>query len=123
MAKHILIVDDDMTFIMLTRRKLEDEGFEVDEATSGGDIRQRVEKNNYDLVLMDYQIPDMMGDELCSLIREKDSAKNLPIIMMTANQSRGEAFFKDAGATEVLYKPVDYDALLGTIHKLVPKDA
>ncbi len=115
MAKRILIVDDDLTFIMLLRGKLEREGYEVDEAHVGKDAEDMVFQNPYDLVLMDFSIPDIRGHEICQSIRSKEHLQKLPIIMITAFQNRSEDFFKEEGATDVMYKPLDHDVLMEKI--------
>lgn len=117
MSKRILIVDDDLTFIMLLRGKLEREGYEVDEAHAGKDAEDMVSQNAYDLILMDFSMPDIRGHEICQTIRQNTNLKDLPIIMITAFQNRSEEFFKEEGATDVMYKPLDHDDLLEKIKK------
>jgi twitching motility two-component system response regulator PilG len=71
-----------------------------------------------DIVLMDIEMPDLDGYELCSLIRRHSSFKNIPIIMVTGNTSfidRAKA--KLAGASAYLTKPFTRSELLKMVFK------
>ena len=118
MAK-ILIADDEKDLILLLQSRLELKGFEVDICFNGGDANEHVMANEYDLVLLDYFMPSLKGDEICENIRENDRTKKLPVIIMTGHTDREEEFFKSRGADAVLYKPIDNEELFEKIKALL----
>ena len=65
-------------------------------------------------------MPSLKGDMICRTLREMDKYKNLPILIYTAFTEYKAEFFKQSGATDVLYKPADKIALLAKIEKLLP---
>jgi two-component system sensor histidine kinase ChiS len=69
---------------------------------------EKIEKGNYDLLLLDIMMPRMSGYEVCSKLREKYTAYELPIIILTAKNRKADivAAF-DVGANDYLVKPLD----------------
>jgi len=117
MAQKILIVDDDASITGLLKRRLEDYGYECEECWDPIAAQQRLESERFDLVLLDYSMPSMKGDEFCMTLREQEKFKNLPIIMITAFTNKGTDFFIEIGATDVMFKPVDEEELDSKIKK------
>lgn len=117
MAKRLLIVDDEKGYTMTLRRKLELQGYEIDESHSGADALKRLMETTYDLVLLDYMMPDLRGNKLCAMIREDERTRDVPVIVVTAYHDQSEESLKAYGATEVIYKPVATEDLLLRIRK------
>ncbi len=91
MAKHkILVVDDEVNQALLYEQELKDEGYDVDLAYSGGEALEMVEKNSYDLVVLDIGMPEMDGLEALGKMLSID--KKLPIILNTAYPSYKDNF-------------------------------
>ena len=115
--KRILIAEDnDSNFILMTY--ILKKFYEYDRARNGQEAVDMVEKNNYDLILMDINMPVMDGMEAIRLIKEKHP--ELPIIALTANafdSDRQLAY--EAGCNEFLPKPISSDVCLKTIAKLI----
>ena len=65
MAKRILVVDDEPDIRDILRILLEGEGFEVEEANNGREALEKIQKRPPDLVITDYVMPEMDGEELC----------------------------------------------------------
>ncbi len=117
MAKRILLVDDEQMITNLLRKRLEAQGYECDECWDGGSGLDKAKEGNFDIILLDYSMPVMKGDEFCQCAREDDKLKNTPIIVLTAYTSRSVDSFKEEGATDVMYKPIDEDDLAELLKK------
>lgn len=115
--KRILIAEDnDSNFILMTY--ILKKFYEYDRAKNGQEAVEMVEKNNYDLILMDIKMPVMDGMEATRIIKEKHP--KLPIIALTANafdSDRQLAY--EAGCDEFLPKPISSDVCLKTIAKFI----
>ncbi len=116
-AKRILVVDDEPYMVLLMRGRLERLGYEVDEAFSAGEAYERARKTPYDLLLLDFFLPDERGDEVCRSLRRQLAYAKTPIIIITGFSSRDAEDFRANGATAVLFKPVTQEMLLEAIQK------
>ena len=115
-SKAILVVDDEESHRMMLRAHLEEDGFEVVEASDGHEAVQRVENRFFDLVLIDIRMPKMDGRE--ALRQIKHFNPSIPVIMMTAYGSIDSAVETlKSGAEDYLTKPLDMDELLIKVHR------
>jgi DNA-binding response OmpR family regulator len=117
LSKKILIVDDDTHSVMLMRGRLSALGFEIDEAFSIEGAKERLSAQAYDLMVLDFFLPDGSGDEICRAVRKGSDTKALPIIILSDLLFKDEEKFLETGANEVVYKPVDVDDLAGRVKK------
>ena len=112
----ILLVEDEPINREVAQEQLEEVGLLVDLAENGDEAVALVKENDYDLVLMDMQMPVMDGLEATRVIRRLPGRQNLPIVAMTAN-----AFAEDrerclaAGMDDFLAKPVKPEQLFQTL--------
>ena len=110
----ILIVDDDENIRNTMKAILEDEGYLVDTAESGGEAVQKTQKTNYNIALLDIRLPDMEGVELLKLIKE--GVPRTRKIMVTGYPSMQNAIAAlNKNADAYLIKPVDIENLLATV--------
>ena len=105
----ILIVDDIDTNREIAHAFLTDKGYRVDTAGNASDAIRMIRSEQYDLVLMDIQMPEMDGVTATKLIRAlPDQVKDIPIIAMTANVlPRQVRSFLDAGMDDFVGKPIE----------------
>jgi PAS domain S-box-containing protein len=118
----ILIVDDMIVNQLLAQTILEDIGFETEVATNGKIAIELLEKNNYDIILMDLQMPEMNGWEATQYIRSnmKPPKATMPIIALTADVTKNNAEkCKEAGMDDYVSKPINETDLLDKIIRLV----
>lgn len=111
LSLRILVVEDYEINRMLIGELLEHHyGITADFANNGKEGVEMVDKNTYDLVLMDVNMPVMDGLEATKLIRQKYAT--LPIVALTANSMEGDAQeFAQKGMDDYLSKPLEYDEL------------
>ncbi|WPO77833.1 response regulator transcription factor [Flavobacterium sp. KACC 22761] len=98
---------------------LESKGFTVDQFSDGKDALVAIEKNNYDLILTDINMPGISGMEITQYVRETINS-DVPIIILTSSgveQTELDSF--DIGANEFIAKPISPAVLLVRINKLL----
>jgi len=109
-----IVVDDSRSMRAIISKQLRDLGFEVQEAQSGQEALARLHENKKtDLVLLDWNMPDMDGFEVLSLIRSEPAHKEVRVMMVTTESEMSQvAVALEAGANEYLMKPFDREALV-----------
>jgi len=111
---NILIVEDEQRLAEIMKKQLEESGFSVDIAFDGYMGKQMVERNAYNLIILDINLPLINGYDLCKEIRKTN--RSIPIIMLTAlgtPDNRVAGF--DVGADDYVVKPFDFRELLARI--------
>ncbi|MGD9637535.1 MAG: response regulator [Alphaproteobacteria bacterium] len=115
----ILLVEDNLINMEIAKELLEDYGALVEPAENGVMALEKI-NSDYDVILMDVQMPKMDGYEATREIRKKAEYKNMPIIAMTANaMSKDRQKCLDVGMNDHIPKPVDVKVMLETILKWV----
>jgi CheY-like chemotaxis protein/HPt (histidine-containing phosphotransfer) domain-containing protein len=120
---HILLVEDNAINQKLATRLLEKEGYRVAVANNGLEGIAAYEKETFDLILMDMQMPEMNGYEAMASIREKERSMggHIPIIALTAHAMKGDRErCLEAGADAYVSKPINIAELLATIETVLP---
>jgi len=118
-CKAILLAEDNKVNQLLVQKMLAPFNIQPVIAENGHQVLQLLEKQHFDLVLMDIQMPLMDGFSTTSIIR-KERGKALPIIGMTAYVQPGEIKkCYDSGMNEFIPKPIDEDRFLSVLKKYV----
>lgn len=119
MAK-ILAVDDSVSMRQMVSFTLKEAGHDVTEARDGQDALNKAQRQSFDLVLSDVNMPVMDGIELIKALRKLPAYKFTPILMLTTESGGSKKQEgKAAGATGWLVKPFNPDKLLATINKVI----
>ena len=115
----ILVAEDFVVNQKLMLLMLERMGYRADIANNGLEVLEALQRQPYDLVLMDVQMPEMDGLEATRRIRQNTTAWQQPrIIAMTANAMQGDKeACLDAGMDDYLSKPVRVEELVAALHK------
>ena len=111
MSIRVLITEDESLIRWSLRQKFEERGYTVTEADCGAAALDALEPGAFDLIMLDYRLPDMTGLDILRTLRESD--RDVVVIMMTAYSSIESAV--DAiklGAYDYIAKPFDMDELL-----------
>jgi two-component system chemotaxis response regulator CheY len=117
----ILIVDDSISIRQSTRFILEQGGYTVCEASDGFEALKVMERIKANLVITDVNMPNMDGITLVKKIRESQTSKFTPVLVLTT-ESQGSVVEegKKAGATGWIVKPFNEEKLLSTVKRLTP---
>ncbi|MHB2155205.1 hybrid sensor histidine kinase/response regulator [Calditrichota bacterium GD2] len=120
-AKQILVVEDSITSRVLLKNVLESAGFEVQTAVNGRQAWQILQKQTFDLIVSDVQMPEMDGIELTRKIKAEQKMKSIPVILLTSLGSESDRKKGlEAGANAYFIKQdFKQKSLLDLIHKLI----
>ncbi|MCI8778614.1 MAG: response regulator [Bacilli bacterium] len=118
--KKILIVDDNKINIKIASKTLAPYKFQIEEVLSGFECLEKIKNgNHYDLIFMDYMMPDMDGIETLKKLKEVPNF-NTKVIALTADAVDGaREKFLNAGFDEYISKPIDKDFLNKVINELL----
>ena len=115
-AARILVVDDDPQIRRVLRVVLTAHGYGVSDSRSGEEALERLRSENYDLVLLDVNLPGMDGIEVCRTVRDSPRGFELVIIMLTVRQAeKDKVEALNAGADAYVTKPFSTPELLRQI--------
>lgn len=120
---HILLAEDNPVNQQLAVRLLEKHGHSVVVANNGREALAALEKEKFQLVLMDVQMPEMGGFEATAAIRaqERNTGAHIPIIAMTAHAMKGDREkCLEAGMDAYVSKPIKVKELLDAIDRAIP---
>ena len=116
MAKRILLIDDDPKILTLEKTILTQGGFSVDMAQDGPEGLTKLKASKYDAIVLDVMMPVMDGYEVARQIKQLESYKEVPIVMVTAATERDamkQGF--TSGAMVFMSKPFTAAKLLSAI--------
>ncbi len=120
--KKILVGDDSSAIVNLCKKVLVQKRYEIKGLKNGLSVQEAIEKENYDLIILDIFMPGATGFEIIeALRRHADPIKSsTPVIAITGN-AKGYPMqkFLDAGFQKVLIKPLDYDLLVATVNEVL----
>lgn len=112
---NLLIVEDEQRLAEVLKKQLEDYGYKAEIANDGYVGKMLVEKNKYNLIILDINLPLINGYDLCKEIRKTNS--QIPIIMLTAFGTTDRKILGfDVGADDYVVKPFDFRELLARIN-------
>ena len=110
----ILIVDDNQNNLYSLKKLLESKDFQVDIASSGEEALVKALKNNYALIILDVQMPDMDGFEVAETLSDYSKTKEIPIIFLSAVSTEKKFITRGyaSGGKDYVTKPIDPEILL-----------
>jgi len=120
--KKIMIVDDNKLNIKIATQAMKDYNFNITEAYSGSDCLEKVKTEQYDLIFMDYMMPEMDGIETLHKLKELPNFKT-PVIALTADAVEGSREkFLAAGFDDYVAKPINKGMLNDSIINVIEKN-
>jgi DNA-binding response OmpR family regulator len=118
----VLIVEDEWEVASLIKTGLEDYGFVANTAGDAMEAQHKLAESEYDIVVLDVNLPIINGFDLCRMIRNR--YENLPILMLTALGSTDNKLSGfDAGADDYLVKPFEFRELVARLRALTRRNA
>ncbi|MCB1187835.1 response regulator [bacterium] len=123
-GRHVLVVDDQATNLRILNGMLGSWGCLVEEARDGDEAFMKllasVDGQPFDLLLTDYNMPGMDGEQLTVQLRSIEELRDLPVVMLTSSARRGDAKrMQQAGVNAYLPKPFRQDQLAGVLRILL----
>jgi two-component system chemotaxis response regulator CheY len=121
----ILLVDDSNTMRRIEKNTLEKMGYsEVHEACDGADAIQKLGAGGFELVLMDWNMPNMTGIDALKAIKANPALKSVPVIMVTSESEKSRIMEAiQAGAANYVVKPFQPETLQEKISAVAKKPA
>jgi two-component system, sensor histidine kinase and response regulator len=118
---NILLVDDQSDGLLALEAVLSDLGQNLIKARSGREALRCVLADDFAVILLDVQMPEMSGYEVASLIREKERCRHTPIIFLTASHTADEQRMQGyaAGAVDYMFKPLEGSILRSKVNVFV----
>jgi len=120
MEKRILIVEDEKKIADTLKFGLNEKGFNVDVAYDGNLGYRLFCANDYDIIILDINLPEMNGYDLCKAIRSKNQA--VPVLMLTSMRALNDKIEGyNAGADDYMVKPFEFKELVLKINSLLKR--
>ena len=124
MKKRIIIVEDFNTSRQIIKKTLEKMGYTVDEAEDGREALKYFDGRKIDLVITDYNMPNMNGVELVKYIREKEKYRYIPVLMLsTETNIDKQNKAKDAKITGWVQKPFEIKNFSMIVEKVLQQNS
>lgn len=124
--KKVIIAEDSSVIQNLTRKILQIQNYDITSVKNGVEVIDQINKDIFDLILMDINMPKMDGMQCAREIRKMDNKEKskIPIIAITGNaRNYSMADFNDAGINEFIPKPLNFDVLVETVKKYTETNA
>ncbi|MGB0959105.1 MAG: response regulator transcription factor [Halocynthiibacter sp.] len=120
MSKHVLIIEDEPNIVEAIRFVLSREGWRVDTHVNGANAVDAVQNAKPDLLILDVMLPNRSGFEILRDLRDDDTTRDLPIMMLTARgQSKDRELAESYGVSHFMTKPFSNAEVLSAAQTLI----
>jgi two-component system, cell cycle response regulator DivK len=119
-TKRVLVAEDSSVIQNLTKKILQFQNFDIVSVKNGKQVLDLLDKEDFDIILLDINMPLMDGMECAKQVRALEDSKkaNVPIIAITGNAKNYTLEeFKSVGINEYLQKPLNFDTLVTLVKK------
>ena len=104
----ILIIQDSPSANAMLKFRLESGGFSVETVETGEEGIEKTKASQYQLILLDYNLPGMNGNQICRILKKEDNTKNTPVVFMSAkDEEKLSQITKEAGADGYIGLPFE----------------
>ena len=120
MKAKVFLVEDEQSIVTLVEYSLKSEGYKVLVSSNGEEALSEIKKEEPDIVLLDWMLPDLSGLDICKLLKKDEKFKHIPIIMLTAKgQEEDKVAALNAGADDYITKPFGNAEMIARINALL----
>ena len=121
---NVLVVDDEVSVRRLIEYLLKEMKYNTHQACNGEEAIEILKKVDVDLIILDILLPGKHGLDICTMIREMDKSKNIPIMIITGVYTKSKYNYqsKEYGANAFMTKPFEVDKFMIEVDKLVNHD-
>lgn len=119
---NILLVEDIELNVMVAKALLEKLGQKIDVAMTGTEAIDMIRKRQYDLILLDIQLPDMTGFDVARTVHEEDLVMQTPIVALTANVIKKREEYLQNGMDDIIAKPIKKSRVIEVFNALFTED-
>ncbi|WP_345947865.1 response regulator [Mucilaginibacter sp. PAMB04274] len=119
MENRVLVVDDNEFMLSLICQILDDQGYEVKTLTRAKGLIEHIQKYHPNLIILDVELPDGDGRELCNQIKLSDETHAIPVVMCSGMDDLGD-YFKKIKPDGILPKPFDMSRLIELVEEKLP---
>jgi two-component system alkaline phosphatase synthesis response regulator PhoP len=107
-VERILIIQDSPSANAMLKFRLESGGFSVETAETGEEGIEKTKANQYQLILLDYNLPGMNGSQVCGILKKEEKTRNTPVVFMSAkDEEKLSRITKEAGANGYIGLPFE----------------
>lgn len=118
----ILLVEDETNTLEMLRRYFEMVGYEVLNALTGTDAIRQATEHQPRVIILDINLPDIDGYEVCKRLRSEQDTKHIPIVFLTRKDDRRDRLAGlELGADDFLTKPFDVEELRLRVHHIIER--
>jgi CheY-like chemotaxis protein len=116
-GKLILVADDEDNIRHFLSHELTKKGYSVLEASNGKEALSLARERLPDLITLDIQMPDINGFDVTTVLKNDETTKNIPILILSVIEDKGKAY--KLGANDYMTKPFDNEELVSRINRLL----
>jgi len=107
-VERILIIQDSPSANAMLKFRLESGGFSVETVETGEEGIEKTKASQYQLILLDYNLPGMNGSQVCRVLKKEEKTRNTPVVFMSAkDEEKLSQITKEAGADGYIGLPFE----------------
>jgi DNA-binding response OmpR family regulator len=107
-VEKILIIQDSPSVNAMLKFRLESGGFSVETVETGEEGVEKTKTSQYQLILLDYNLPGMNGSQVCRVLKKEEKTRNTPVVFMSAkDEEKLSQITKEAGADGYIGLPFE----------------
>ena len=119
----ILIIQDSPSINAMLKFRLESGGFSVETVETGEEGIEKIKEFQYQLVLLDYNLPGMNGSQICRILKDGEKTRNITVVFMSAkDEDKLSLITKEAGADGYLVLPFEGKKFIERIKEFLKKN-
>ena len=120
--ERILIIQDSPSANAMLKFRLESGGFSVETVETGEEGVEKTKASQYQLILLDYNLPGMNGGQVCRVLKKEENTRNTPVVFMSAkDEEKLSQITKEAGADGYIGLPFEGKAFIEKIRGFLRK--